>query len=255
MSVRRDLTLLHAAAAFGPVLLAALVGLARDALTPTVVALVLVLVVVAVAAAGDRLSGVVAALSAALGYDVFFTRPFLSPTIASPADVELVVALVLVGLAVSEVAIRGRRAQAASARREGYLSGVAALLDLDEGTGTAERREALARAVGEVVGVERARWHDGPPDRRDAVVGPDGLLRVDGRVREPEREGLPTDRITSVVATSPRGVVGHVSLTSAARVRRPTHEQLRVAALLVRVAAPRAEHEEPGPAGNDLALR
>ncbi|WP_051750323.1 DUF4118 domain-containing protein [Phycicoccus jejuensis] len=115
MSARSDLTLLHAASAFGPVLLAALLGLARDALTPIVVALVLVLAVVAVAAAGDRLSGVVAALSAALGYDVFFTRPFLSPTIASPADVELVVALVLVGLAVSEVAIRGQRAQAASA--------------------------------------------------------------------------------------------------------------------------------------------
>lgn len=255
MSVRRDLTLLHAAAAFGPVLLAALLGLARDALTPTVVALVLVLAVVAVAAAGDRLSGVVAALSAALGYDVFFTRPFLSPAIASPADVELVVALVLVGLAVSEVAIRGRRAQAASARREGYLSGVAALLDLDEGTSPAQRREALARAVGEVVGAERARWHDGPPDRRDAVVGPDGMLRVDGRVREPEREGLPTDRVTSVVASSPRGVTGHVSLTSAARVRRPTREQLRVAALLVRVAAPTAEPEGPGATGGDLALR
>ncbi|QKE85355.1 DUF4118 domain-containing protein [Arthrobacter sp. NEB 688] len=256
MPARRDLTLLHAAAAFGPVLLAALLGLARGSLTTTVVALVLVLTVVAVAAAGDRTSGVVAALSAALGYDVFFTRPFLSPTIASPADVELVVVLVLVGLAVSEVAIRGRRAQAASARREGYLSGVAALLDLGDGTPAAERRAALARAVGEVVGVERARWHDGPPDRRDAVVGPDGVLRLDGRVRDPRREGLPTDRVTSVLASGPQGVVGHVSLTAAARVRRPSPEQLRVAALLVRVATPGTSRPDggPGPA-DDLALR
>lgn len=195
MSARRDLTLLHAASAFGPVLLAALLGLARDALTPTVVALVLVLAVVAVAAAGDRLSGVVAALSAALGYDVFFTRPFLSPTIASPADVELVVA-------------SPRRARGERGRDPGPA---------------------------------------GPGRLR--------LPRVDGRVREPEREGLPTDRITSVVATSPRGVVGHVSLTSAARVRRPSREQLRVAALLVRVAAPGADHEGPGATGTDLALR
>ncbi|HMM93858.1 DUF4118 domain-containing protein [Phycicoccus sp.] len=236
MRDRRDLTLLHVAAAVGPFAVAALLGTVRESVEPAPAALVLVLSVVAVSAAGDRVSGVVAAVSAALGFDVFLTVPYLSLAIAGRSDVELVVVLVLVGLAVSEIALRGRRAQGVSARREGYLSGVAALLDLPDGVGRAERGAALARAVAEVVGVERARWHDGPPDRRDAVVDAEGVLTLEGRVLDPARDGLPTDRVTAVPASEGGTVLGHVALTAAARVVRPGAEQLRVAALLVRVA-------------------
>ncbi len=238
MSPRRDLTLLHAAAVGGPFAVAALLGAVRGVVDQAPAALVLVLAVVAVAAAGDRLSGVLAALSAALGFDVFLTAPYLSLVIADPADVELAVALVLVGLAVSELAIRARRERAASARREGYLSGVADLLDLPADASGEARGAALARAVHEVVGAERARWHAGPPDRRDAVVGADGSLAVGGDPRDPVREGLPTDRVTVVCARRGEEVVGHVALTAASHVVRPTPEQLRVAALLVRIAAP-----------------
>ncbi|MBM6399065.1 DUF4118 domain-containing protein [Phycicoccus sonneratiae] len=240
MPPRRDLTLLHAAAVGGPFAVAALLGLARGTVDQAPAALVLVLVVVAVAAAGDRLSGVLAALSAAVAFDVFLTAPYLSLAIADPSDVELAVALVLVGLAVSELAIRARRERAASARREGYLSGVAALLDLPEDTSGPARGEALARAVGEVVGAERARWHAGPPDRRDALVLPDGSLALAGGTADPRRSGLPTDRVAVVCARRGEEVVGHVALTAAGHVVRPTREQLRVAALLVRVAAPGA---------------
>lgn len=244
MPPRRDLTLLHAAAVGGPFALAALLGGVRGLLDQAPAALVLVLAVVAVAAAGDRLSGVLAALSAALGFDVFLTAPYLSLVISDPADVELAVALVLVGLAVSELAIRARRERATAARREGYLSGVAALLDLPDDTSGQARGAALARAVGEVVGAERARWHAGPPDRRDALVEPDGTLRVGGDPRDPERAGLPTDRVTAVCARRGEEVVGHVALTAATHVVRPSEEQLRVAALLVRVAAPSARLQD-----------
>ncbi|MGG5260894.1 DUF4118 domain-containing protein [Phycicoccus avicenniae] len=240
MTARRDLTLLHAVAAFGPAALAALLGAVRGLVDPAPAALVLVLAVVAVAAAGDRLSGVVAAVSAALGFDVFLTAPYLSLAIADPADVELALALVLVGLAVSELAIRARRERAVAARREGYLSGVADLLDLPDDASGEVRGASVARAVGQVVGAERARWHAGPPDRRDALVAPDGGLTLDGTPRDPVREGLPTDRVTAVCARHGAEVVGHVALTAATRIARPTPEQLRVAALLVRVAAPRA---------------
>ncbi|QIM21286.1 DUF4118 domain-containing protein [Phycicoccus sp. HDW14] len=238
MSPRRDLTFLHAAAVGGPFAVAALLGLVRGVVDRAPAALVLVLAVVALAAAGDRTSGVLAALSAAIGFDVFLTAPYLSLAISDPADVELALALVLVGLAVSELAIRARRERADSARREGYLSGVAALLDLPEDTSGEARGRALAAAVGEVVGADRSRWHAGPPDRRDAEVLPDGSLSVAGDRGDPARDGLPTDRVTVVCARRGEEVVGHVALTAAGRVVRPSREQLRVAALLVRVAAP-----------------
>jgi hypothetical protein len=73
------------------------------------VALVLVAVVVAVAAIGGRLAGVVAAISAALSFDFFHTRPFESFTITRRADVETAVLLLLVGLIVGQLASRSRR--------------------------------------------------------------------------------------------------------------------------------------------------
>ncbi len=96
-----------------------LVGL-RDGLAPSTVALVLVVIVVLAAVAGGRSAGVVAAVSAALTFDFFFTRPFLSLTIDSPDDVETTVLLLVVGLVVGATASRGRRARddAGTARAE-----------------------------------------------------------------------------------------------------------------------------------------
>src|SRR5690349_12549495 len=84
-----------------PVLVAAAAGLARGLLAPTGAALLLVLVVVAVAATGDRVAGVIAALSAALSFDFFLTAPFLRFAIVDRDDVETAVLLLAIGLAVS----------------------------------------------------------------------------------------------------------------------------------------------------------
>jgi K+-sensing histidine kinase KdpD len=73
------------------------------------VALVLVAVVVAVAATGPRLAGIVAAISAALGFDFFHTRPFESLNITRRADVETAVLLLVVGLIVGQLATRSQR--------------------------------------------------------------------------------------------------------------------------------------------------
>lgn len=240
-SVRRDPTVLHAVAVAGPFALAALLGTVRGVVGPAPAALALVLVVVAVASVGVRLSGVLAALSAAVGFDVFLTAPYLSLAISDPADVELSVALVVVGLAVSEIALRGRRARAESARREGYVSGLSALLDLPEGPSGEDRGRALAAAVGEVLGAERTAWVAGPPDPRDAVVLPDGSVVLGGAPLDVARSGLPAEAVTGVPVVRDGRAVAHVRVTTASRVTRPSREQLRTAALLVRVAAPTVE--------------
>ena len=76
------------------------------------------------AASGDRLAGVVAALSSGIWFDFFLTEPYQQFAISDPNDIEDVVLLVLVGAAVTEVALWGRRQQGRASRRAGYLDGV-----------------------------------------------------------------------------------------------------------------------------------
>jgi len=85
----------------------------RDRLANTDVALVLVVVVVAIAANGYRVAGILAALSAGVWFDFFFTEPFQRLTIADRSDIETFVLLLVVGIAVTELAVWGRRQQSA----------------------------------------------------------------------------------------------------------------------------------------------
>jgi len=112
-------TALIAAAALAP--LACCAGLAafREGVTAAAGALVLVLIVVAAAATGNRLAGIVAALSSGAWFDFFLTEPRGRFTISDPNDIEVIVLLVLVGLAVTEIALWGRRQQASASRRAG----------------------------------------------------------------------------------------------------------------------------------------
>ena len=91
----------------------------RDDFANTDAALVLVLVVVAVAANGYRLAGVLAALSAGASFDFFLTRPYEQLTITRAADVETAVLLLLVGVGVTELAVRGRRSRPWPAGKRG----------------------------------------------------------------------------------------------------------------------------------------
>ena len=72
-------------------------------------ALFLVVVIVAVASTGRRLAAAVAAIVSALSFDFFLTRPYLSFRITRHSDLITEILLVVVGLAVGELAARGRR--------------------------------------------------------------------------------------------------------------------------------------------------
>jgi PAS domain S-box-containing protein len=76
----------------------------------TSAALLMVLVVVGIASAGDRLAGVLAALSAGLWFDFFLTQPYQRLSFGSAADVQMTLVLLLVGVAVTEIAHRGAEA-------------------------------------------------------------------------------------------------------------------------------------------------
>jgi K+-sensing histidine kinase KdpD len=73
------------------------------------IALGLVVVVVAVATMGHRVATVVSAVSAAVWFDFFQTRPYYSFSIRTHDDVVTAVLLLVVGVVVGELAIRTRR--------------------------------------------------------------------------------------------------------------------------------------------------
>ena len=107
-----------------PLALAAVLVPFRGSFANTDAALAMLLVVVAVAANGDRLAGVLAAVSTAVWFDFFLTRPYERFTITRRTDIETTVLLLVIGVAVTEIAVWGRRHYAIASRRAGYLDGI-----------------------------------------------------------------------------------------------------------------------------------
>ena len=218
-----------------PFLASGALSMSRDTVTPATGVLVLVLIDVGAAATGDRAAGLLAAVSAGAWFDFFLAPPFHTFTIDDRDDIETAVLLVLINVAVTEVALWGRRQQARASRRSGYLDGVlsAARAVAD---GTAPRSTVTAHVAGQiadVLGADSAAFVAGPVhDGRIAVLDHDGVLLRAGRPVDVRRRGLPTDEYTAVPVRMGTQEVGHFLLAFASHVAYPTDEQLRVAVLL-----------------------
>ena len=107
-----------------PAALAAILVPFRSSIPNTDAALAMILVVVAVAANGYRLAGILAALSVAVWFDFFLTQPYETFSITRRNDIETTVLLLVIGIAVTEIAVWGRRQHTAASRRAGYLDGI-----------------------------------------------------------------------------------------------------------------------------------
>ena len=119
-----------------PLAVAAILLPWRGSWSNTNVALLLVVAVVAVAAAGSRLAGALAAVSAAAWFDFFFTQPYERFTISHSADVTTFVLLLAVGLAVSQLAAWGRRLKAVTIADAGYLARITGSAALSQTAGS-----------------------------------------------------------------------------------------------------------------------
>lgn len=222
-------------AAVAPLVVCAVLSAFRDQVTAATAVLILVLLVIAAASTGVRVAGIVAAVSGGLWFDFFLTQPYGQLAIDDRDDVEAAVLLVVIGAAVTEVALWGHRQQARAQRRAGYLDGVLGTAEI-----VALRSESpdaltahVADQIRQILAVSRCRFVLGPVrDPRVPVLGHEGHVTRRGKEVDVDRDGLPTDDDIALVVTRAGATVGHFLLTSASQVARPTLEQRKVAILL-----------------------
>ena len=182
------------AALVAPLALTVILVPFRTSFPNTDAALALVLVVVAVATNGYRLAGYLAALSAAVWFDFFLTRPYEHFSITRRADIETTVLLLVIGVAVTELAVWARREHAAASRRAGYLDGInAAAHSVAAGGSPSELIDQVSGRLTELLSLRTCTFQYGR-----AGLGRPARLRNDGRVVTDHRtwdaaEALPTD--------------------------------------------------------------
>jgi K+-sensing histidine kinase KdpD len=227
--------LVVASAAVAPLIACGALATVRQSVTAATAVLILVLVVIAAASTSVRMAGITAAVSAGVWFDFFLTRPYGQLAIDDRDNIETAVLMVVIGLAVTEVALWGHRQQARANRRAGYLEGVLGTAEIV--TLRSQAPPALAAHVAEqikqILAVGRCRFVPGRAlDPRIPVLDHDGHVTRQGKDVDVDRHGLPTDDDIALMVTRAGVPVGHFLLTSASRIVRPTLEQRRVAVLL-----------------------
>ena len=229
-----------------PPAVAAVIWWWRGETSQSTTLLAMVLVVVAAASTGDRVAGVIAAAASAVAFDFFFTDPYLSMAIRKTDDLLLGALFIVVALAITELALRGRRELARSNRQSGYIEGVVAIIRMALTQPPPDTlRSSICKELVRVLQVERCRYADGPPAGGWPIVDSDGTVRVGGRDLDVPRSGLPTDTVTAIPVTRAGTVVGHFQVTSGARVARPSRDQLNVAVLLAQLVHEASAEQPP----------
>jgi Domain of unknown function (DUF4118) len=183
------------AALTGPLAAAAILLPFRASWSNTNVALLLVVVVVAVAAIGNRLAGGVAAVWAAIWFDFFFTVPYDRFTIRSSSDITTFVLLLLVGLAVSQLAARARNLQVIAITDAGYLAQIHETATLAQ---SARTPDAVVDHVKEqlisLLDLEGCRFEYGSLVGRPPRLEPDGSIAA-GRGGWYGGPGFPSEEV------------------------------------------------------------
>jgi K+-sensing histidine kinase KdpD len=221
------------AAIAGPLLVTAILVPFRNSFANTDVALALVAVIVAVAANGDRFAGVLAAVSAAVWFDFFFTKPYDRLSITRRTDVETTVLLLIIGVAVTELAVRGRRQQAAAGRRAGYLAGLHAVAgSVAVGDSGSDVTRRVTDELMRLLTLRSCRFQAGVAGLgRPARMDHEGRITIGTQAWDTDALGLPQDRDLELLAETNGILVGRFLMTAAPG-SHPSLERRLVAAAL-----------------------
>jgi K+-sensing histidine kinase KdpD len=214
------------AALAGPVGLAAVLVPFRAGFPDTDAALAMLVMVVAVAANGHRLAGIVAALSAAAWFDFFLTQPYERFAITRRADVETTVLLLVIGVAVTEIAVRGRRQQAAASRHAGYIAGISSVAQaVAPGGSPSALIEQVTVQLTQLLSLRSCRFERGVAGvGRPARLRHDGSVIVEGRAWDADTAGFPAGRDIELLLESGGAFQGRFLLAPLPGAR-PAREQ------------------------------
>ena len=221
------------AALLAPVALAAILVPFRSSIPNTDAALAMILVVVAVAANGYRLAGILAALSVAVWFDFFLTQPYETFSITRRNDIETTVLLLVIGIAVTEIAVWGRRQHAAASRRAGYLDGInSAAQAVAAGGSAAALIEQVTRQLTQLLSLRSCSFQRGVAGiGRPARLRHDGSVTIGQRAWNVDTEGFPASSDTELLVESGDMFQGRFLMTPAPGAR-PTLEQRLLAVAL-----------------------
>jgi hypothetical protein len=164
-------------------------------------ALVLVLVVVAVASFGSRFAGVVAALSAGAWFDFFLTKPYETFNITLRPALETELSLLVVGIAVTEIAARSR-SHREEASEEGHH--LALIHDFTKMVAEGEPAEfVVARAAAELtslLGLRDCRFETEMSEGHPTRIEHSGVVALGGLRWATYLSGLPGHEVELVIS-------------------------------------------------------
>jgi K+-sensing histidine kinase KdpD len=222
-----------------PLVLAAILVPFRGSFPNTDAALALILVVVAVAANGYRPAGYLAAVSAAVWFDFFLTRPYERFTITRREDLETTILLLVIGVAVTELAVWGRRQHAAASRRAGYLDGIhAAAQAAASGANPSVLIDQVASQLTRVLSLESCRFQYGAAGLgRPARMAHDGSVTVAYRAWDVDTQGLPPGADTELLVEGGGVFQGRFLMTPSTGTRPTLEQRLLAIALADQVGA------------------
>ena len=160
----------------------------RSTIGNTNVALVLVLVIVVAASFGGRAAGVTTSVVAALSFNFFHTQPYYSLRISDRFDIITTVLLVVVGLAVGEIAVLSHRHETVAdehATGARHLEQVAGLIAAGAGEDTVWK--AVQASLISEMGLESCRFDPGMGLTHLPRIERDGRLDRRGEVLHRQR--------------------------------------------------------------------
>jgi K+-sensing histidine kinase KdpD len=163
------------AAVVAPVALTAAILPFREQVPSATVALGLAVLVSLLAAIGTRVTAVIAAVSAALCFDVGFTQPYGSLAISHPQDIETTALLLVGGVIVGQLSARNRRNRGLAARTSEDLSRIQTIAEMmAAGAAADEVVAAVADELQGLFGLRNCWFETSRPDKPGPTIDRNG---------------------------------------------------------------------------------
>jgi K+-sensing histidine kinase KdpD len=226
---------------------AALVPL-RSTLGPTNVALLMTALVVVAAVGGGRIAGVTTGVTAALSFNFFHSKPYLTMRVADTHDVATIGLIVAIGLAVGQLtAVRARRT-AEVRDHVGALRGLEAVSAVaSAGSDPRDVLAAIRHELIDAVGLVDARFESRLGSDPDTTVRPplerDGSVHVNRRIYTGRGFALPAEGVR-VPVPSGAEPVGQLVLEGAATTTVTVEQRRAIVAMADQLASSIRQHPE-----------